>query len=438
MDDLIAARLQMAISLGFHIVFACIGMTMPWLMAAAQWRWLRTREPVYLQLARAWSKGVAVFFAVGAVSGTVLSFELGLLWPEFMEHAGPIIGLPFSWEGTAFFVEAIAIGIFLYGFERVPERIHFASGVVVGLSGLASGILVVAANSWMNNPRGFRWENGRAVDVDPVAAMFNAGWFQQSLHMVLAAFVSTAFAVAGVHALRLLRKPDSRLHRIAMRIALAMGAVAALLQPLSGDVSAKHVAKHQPVKLAALEAHYHTERGASFVVGGLPDDAARRVRYAIEIPYLLSFLAFGDPHAEVMGLDRVPREDWPPTVICHWAFQIMIGIGSALAALGGCFLGIWRWRPKLLEDPRILKLIAACTPLGFLAVEAGWTVTEVGRQPWIIYGVLRTRDAVTPMPGLIWPLLTMLAVYLILSALIAWIMTHLIRAAEATEDAAHG
>ena len=438
MDDLIAARLQMAISLGFHIVFACIGMTMPWLMAAAQWRWLRTREPVYLQLARAWSKGVAVFFAVGAVSGTVLSFELGLLWPEFMEHAGPIIGLPFSWEGTAFFVEAIAIGIFLYGFERVPERIHFASGVVVGLSGLASGILVVAANSWMNNPRGFRWENGRAVDVDPVAAMFNAGWFHQSLHMVLAAFVSTAFAVAGVHALRLLRKPDSRLHRIAMRIALAMGAVAALLQPLSGDVSAKHVAKHQPVKLAAMEAHYHTERGASFVVGGLPDDAARRVRYAIEIPYLLSFLAFGDPHAEVMGLDRVPREDWPPTVICHWAFQIMIGIGSALAALGGCFLAIWRWRPKLLEDPRILKLIAACTPLGFLAVEAGWTVTEVGRQPWIIYGVLRTRDAVTPMPGLIWPLLTMLAVYLILSALIAWIMTHLIRAAEATEDAAHG
>src|SRR5262245_34744169 len=209
MDDLIAARLQMAVSLGFHIVFACIGMTLPVLMAFSEWRWLRTGKQVYLDITKAWSKGAAVFFAVGAVSGTVLSFELGLLWPEFMQHAGPIIGLPFSWEGTAFFVEAIAIGIFLYGFERVPERIHFASGLVVGLSGLASGILVVAANSWMNNPRGFRWENGRALDVDPVAAMFNAGWFQQSLHMVLAAFVSTAFAVAGVHALRLLQKPDS-------------------------------------------------------------------------------------------------------------------------------------------------------------------------------------------------------------------------------------
>jgi cytochrome d ubiquinol oxidase subunit I len=433
MDDLIAARLQMAISLGFHIVFACIGMTMPWLMALAQWRYLRTREPVYLHLARAWSKGVAVFFAVGAVSGTVLSFELGLLWPHFMEHAGPIIGLPFSWEGTAFFVEAIAIGIFLYGFERVPERIHFASGVVVGLSGVASGILVVAANSWMNNPQGFRWVDGRAIDVDPVAAMFNPGWFSQSLHMVLAAFMSTAFAVAGVHALRLLQNPSSQLHRIALRIALAVGAVAALLQPLSGDVSAKHVARTQPVKLAAMEAHYFTQRGASFMVGGWPDDETREVHGAIEVPYLLSILAFADPHAEVMGLDRVPRGDWPPTAICHWAFQIMIGVGSFLATLGGCFLGIWWGRPKLLEHKRFLQLIAASTPLGFLAVEAGWTVTEVGRQPWIIYGVLRTRDALTPMPGLIWPLLIMVGVYLTLSAVILWVMTHLIAAAEASD-----
>jgi cytochrome d ubiquinol oxidase subunit I len=252
MDDLVAARLQMAISLGFHIVFACIGMTMPWLMAAAQWRYLRTRQPVYLQLARAWSKGVAVFFAVGAVSGTVLSFELGLLWPRFMEHAGPIIGLPFSWEGTAFFVEAIAIGIFLYGFGRVPERIHFASGLVVGVSGLASGILVVSANAWMNSPQGFRMVDGQAVDVDPVAAMFNAAWPSQALHMVLAAFVSTAFGVAGVHAFRLLKNPQSDMHRIALRVSLTIGAVAALLQPLSGDLSAQHVTKHQPAKLAAM------------------------------------------------------------------------------------------------------------------------------------------------------------------------------------------
>jgi cytochrome d ubiquinol oxidase subunit I len=436
MDDLVAARLQMAISLGFHIVFACIGMTMPWLMAAAQWKFLRTRQPVYLQLARAWSKGVAVFFAVGAVSGTVLSFELGLLWPRFMEHAGPIIGLPFSWEGTAFFVEAIAIGIFLYGFGRVPERIHFASGIVVGVSGVASGVLVVAANSWMNSPQGFRWVNGQAVDVDPVAAMFNPAWPSQALHMVLAAFVSTAFAVAGVHAVRLLKNPKSELHRIALRVSLTIGAGAALLQPLSGDLSAQHVTKRQPAKLAAMEAHYHTERNASFMLGGIPDDEKQVVHGAIKIPYLLSLLAHHDPFAEVKGLDQIPRENWPPTLICHFAFQIMIAAGSALAGIGAAFLVmLWR-RPKWLEHRRFLKLVAAATPLGFIAVEAGWTVTEVGRQPWIIYGVLRTRDAVTPMPGLVWPLVFMLVVYVVLSFVIAWIMTHLIRVAEDEENGA--
>src|SRR5690606_1272100 len=213
-----------------------IGMTMPWLMAAAQWRWLRTGSVVHLDLARAWAKGVAVFFAVGAVSGTVLSFELGLLWPTFMEHAGPIFGLPFSWEGTAFFVEAIALGLFLYGWDRLPERVHFASGLVGGIAGVASGVLVVAANGWMNSPSGFRWVDGRAVDIDPVAAMFNDAWATQALHMTLAAFVSTAFAVAGVHAFRLLSHPKAPFHRHGMRMALAMGAVAALLQPLSGDL----------------------------------------------------------------------------------------------------------------------------------------------------------------------------------------------------------
>lgn len=268
MTDLLAARLQMALSLGFHIVFACIGMTMPWLMAAAQWRYLRTRDPAYRELARTWAKGVAVFFAVGAVSGTVLSFELGLLWPTFMEHAGPIFGLPFSFEGAAFFLEAIALGLYLYGWDRLSERTHFACGIGVGVTGVASGILVVAANAWMNAPAGFRWVEGRAVDIDPIAAMFNEAWLSQALHMTLAAFVATGFAVAGVHAVRLLRHPDHPLHRRALPIALTFGAVAALLQPLSGDLSAKDVARRQPAKLAAMEGHYHTERGAALVLGG--------------------------------------------------------------------------------------------------------------------------------------------------------------------------
>jgi cytochrome d ubiquinol oxidase subunit I len=437
-NDLLAARLQMGTSLGFHIVFACIGMTMPWLMAAAQWRFLRTRDPIYQALALAWAKGVAVFFAVGAVSGTVLSLELGLLWPEFMRHAGPIIGLPFSWEGTAFFIEAIAIGLFLYGAGRLSERAHFASGLVVGLSGVASGVLVVAANGWMNSPAGFRWLDGRAVDVDPVAAMFNDAWASQALHMTLAAFVSTAFAVAGVHALRLLRLRARagagaalELHRTALRIALPFAAAGALLQPLSGDLSAKDVAVRQPAKLAAMEAHYHTERAAPLVLGGVPNDAAQRVDHAIEIPYLLSVLAHGDPHAEVIGLDRVPRPEWPPVLVCHLAFQIMVGLGTLLAAVAVAYLML-RWRrPRLLESRPFLRVIALCAPLGFIAVEAGWVVTEVGRQPWIIYGVLKTADAVSPMPGLVWPLLATLVTYALLSAVVVALMLRLVRAAEA-------
>lgn len=416
----------MGISLGFHIVFACIGMTMPWLMVAASRRYQRSGNPVFRELAQAWAKGVAVFFAVGAVSGTVLSFELGLLWPGFMEHAGPIIGLPFSWEGTAFFLEAIALGLFLYGWKRLSPRAHLLAGIGVGVCGVASGVLVVSANAWMNSPAGFRWVDGRAVDVDPVAAMFNAAWASQALHMTLAAFVATAFAVAGVHAILLLRRPHIAFHRHALRISLGFGAVCALLQPLSGDLSAKDVARRQPAKLAAMEAHYHTTRGASLVLGGIPDDDAREVRYAVEIPYLLSILAHGDPNAEVIGLDRIPEDERPPTLVCHVAFQIMVASGTLLALLGLVFLYLRFRRPDKLYEKPFLRAVALATPLGFIAVEAGWTVTEVGRQPWIIYGVMRTRDAVTPMPGLIWPLLGSIAVYAILTIVVIGLMRRLI------------
>jgi cytochrome d ubiquinol oxidase subunit I len=453
MSNLLAARSQMAVSLGFHIIFTCIGMTMPWLMAAAELRYRQNQQPVYRELAKAWSKGVAVFFAVGAVSGTVLSFELGLLWPEFMRHAGPIIGLPFSWEGTAFFLEAIALGLFLYGWDRLPPSIHLLSGIVVGISGVASGVLVIAANGFMNSPAGFRWVDGHAVDIDPVAAMFNDAWASESIHMVIAAFVSTGFAAAGVHAYCMLRGSHKRsFHQQGLKLALTMGAVGALLQPLSGDFSAKDVAKRQPAKLAAMEALYETQRGAPLLIGGIPDDAARTVRYALEIPRGLSFLAFADLDAEVMGLDRVPRDQWPPTMITHFAFQIMVGLGSIMAAVGAGFLLV-RWRrPQLLNHRLVLGIITACTPLGFLAVEAGWTVTEVGRQPWIIYGVMRTADAVSPMPGLQWSFLSIMLVYGLLGAVTWFVVVRLIRAnerglalgphgespSELAEQAAHG
>jgi cytochrome d ubiquinol oxidase subunit I len=283
--------------------------------------------------------------------------------------------------------------------------------------------------------------NGQAFDIDPIAAMFNRAWATEAVHMVIAAFVSTGFAAAGVHALRLLQNGPRALHLAGLRLALTMGAIAALLQPLSGDRSAKDVAQRQPAKLAAMEAHYHTQRGASLVIGGIPDDEAREVRGAIEIPYALSFLAFGDLHAEVIGLDRIPRELWPPTRICHFAFQIMVGAGSALAGLALLFLVLRVRRPAWIESRLFLRSVALATPLGFIAVEAGWTVTEVGRQPWIIYGILRTRDAVSPMPGLVWPLSAIVLVYALLGAATFAVMARLIKAIESgapSKAATHG
>ncbi len=422
MDDFLAARLQMTVSFVFHIVFACIGMTMPWLMFVAELKWIKTGRKVYLELSKAWARGVAIFFAVGAVSGTVLSFELGLLWPKFMEHAGAIIGMPFSWEGTAFFLEAIALGVFLYGRNRVSNRIHLFSGLLVGIAGVVSGIFVVAANAWMNSPSGFDWVNGQAINIDPVKAMFNRAWFQEALHMTIAAFASTSFAVAGVHAFMLLRHKENEFHRGAIHIALLFGAVAAILQPLSGDISAKNVAKLQPAKLAAMESLFKTSEPAALVIGGIPDEEKEEVKYGIHIPHLLSFLAHGDPNAEVEGLDKTSKEDWPPVAIVHFAFQIMVFMGMLMMGAGILFLIFkFKWKENL-DKIWWLKLLVWLTPVGFIAVEAGWIVTEVGRQPWIIYGIMKTKDAVTPMPGVQYPFYLITLVYLLLTFLVVWLM----------------
>jgi len=427
MNDLLAARTQMAFSLGFHIIFACIGMTMPVLMAFSEWRWLRTGKEVFLDITKAWSKGVAIFFAVGAVSGTVLSFELGLLWPNFMQHAGAIIGMPFSWEGTAFFVEAIALGIFLYGWNKLNKWIHWASGVIVSISGVISGIFVVSANAWMNSPSGFDWVNGQAINIDPVKAMFNAAWLEQSIHMTLAAFIATSFAVAGVHAYLILRKGANAFHSQAVKTALIFGSVAAVLQPFSGDFSAKDVAKRQPEKLAALEALYKTGNHVELLIGGIPDNNEEKVNYAIRVPGSLSYLAKGDANAEVTGLDKFAKEDWPPVTITHIASQLMVASGFFLAFVSVLYLIFSvKWRQVLMKKWWLI-LIACTTPLGFLAVEAGWTVTETGRQPWIIYGIMRTKDAVSPMPGLHYSFYVITLVYILLSLIIIWLMKRQIK-----------
>ncbi|MEO5989397.1 MAG: cytochrome ubiquinol oxidase subunit I, partial [Candidatus Eisenbacteria bacterium] len=310
------------------------------------------------------------------------------------------------------------LGVYLYGWDRVSPRWHAFAGVVVAVSGCASGLFVVCANAWMNAPAGFRMVNGQPTDIDPIAALLNPAAFHQALHMTLAAYLSVAAAAAGIHAALLLRRPDDALHRRALSIVLPVLCVAAFLQPLSGDLSAKAVAKQQPAKLAAMEGHWRTERRAPLLVGGIPDEQAEVTRGAIELPGMLSFMAFGDFNAEVRGLSSFPRPDRPPVLIPHLAFQVMVGSGSLLAAMAVAIVGFRLRRRGPTQHPLMLRALVLVSPLGLIALEAGWVVTEVGRQPWIVQGFMRTRDAVTPVPGLWLPLSVIAALYLFLAVVV--------------------
>ncbi|MGV0940277.1 cytochrome ubiquinol oxidase subunit I [Empedobacter sp. ULE_I140] len=427
MDDFIAARSQMAMSLAFHIVFSCVGMVMPFMMAIAHYKYLRTKKKIYKGLTKAWSKGVAILFATGAVSGTMLSFELGLLFPKFMEHAGPIFGMPFSLEGTAFFIEAIALGFFLYGWDKFNKWFHWICGVIVGISGLASGILVVAANAWMNSPSGFDFINGEYLNIDPVKAMFNDAWFSQALHMTIAAFCATGFAVAGLHAYLILKGKNVNFHREAFKISSVLAITAALLAPLSGDISAKDVAKRQPIKLAAMEAHFKTEESAAFVLGGIVDESKEEIKYAIKVPGVLSFLVHSDFKTPVKGLEEFPKDEWPPVAVVHYAFQIMITFGMLMMGIAVIYLIAQFFKKDWRTKRWFYKLFMIATPFGYIALEAGWTVTEVGRQPWIIYGIMRTVDSITPMPGIQYSFYIFTFVFITLSIILVFLMNRQIQ-----------
>jgi cytochrome d ubiquinol oxidase subunit I len=422
MSDLFAARTQMAFSLGFHILFAIAGMAMPLLMVLAEAWHHKTGEKEARVLAEKWAKGTAILFAVGAVSGTVLSFELGLLWPTFMEKAGPLIGLPFSLEGFAFFLEGIFLGIYLYGWKKLSPGLHIAAGVGVAVSGTLSGALVVSVNGWMNTPTGFELKDGAFTNIEPWVAFFNPAFFTEALHMVLAAYASLSVVVLGIHAALLLRNPESRMHRRAAKIAFSVAVVAVPLLILSGDLSAKHIAREQPLKLAAAESLFETQKMAPLAIGGIPDVETRTLKYAIEIPGALSVLSFTDPNAEVKGLDAFPEEDWPPVPVVHIAFQIMVACGFTMLTLVVFGLLLWWRKEDPTRDRRFLWFATLASPLGLLAVEAGWTVTEVGRQPYIIQGIMKTADAVTPMTGLWFHFLTFTLLYGFLGVVVVVLM----------------
>jgi cytochrome d ubiquinol oxidase subunit I len=423
--DLGAARMQMALSLGWHIVIACFGVGMPAITLIAQWRGHRTGDPAYRLLARRWAKAMGVLFAVGAVSGTILSFEMGLLWPGLMGVYGEVIGLPFSLEGIAFFIEAIFLGIYLYAWDRLPPVQHMLSGIPIVVAGVASAFFVVTANAWMQQPTGFDAENGHIISVDPWAAMFNPATPSQTTHMIVAAFMVAGFGMASVYAVAMLRGRRDRYHRLGFLLPFTVAAVLSPLQVGVGDWAAHFVADNQPVKLAAMEGVFETERGVPLHIGGVAVDG--QMRYGVEIPYGLSLLAHWDASAEITGLNEVPADERPPVNIVHWAFQIMVAIGLALVALSASGAWAW-WRRRDLPRSRWFLRAAALSGVGAaLALEAGWVVTEVGRQPWIVYGVLRTSEAVNPAPGLVWGFVLVSVVYAVLTVASVYVLRRLAR-----------
>ncbi|MFF4194998.1 cytochrome ubiquinol oxidase subunit I [Nonomuraea sp. NPDC001831] len=423
--DLGAARMQMALSLGWHIIIACLGVGMPAITLLAEWRGHRTGDNNYRLLARRWARALGVLFAVGAVSGTILSFEMGLLWPGMMGVYGEVIGLPFSLEGIAFFVEAIFLGIYLYAWDRLRPVAHLLTGIPIVLAGVASAFFVVAANAWMQQPTGYEVADGRIVAVDPWAAMFNRATPPQTVHMILAAFMVAGFLMAGVYAVAMLRGRRDRYHRLGLLLPLTVAAAVTPVQIGVGDWAAHFVAEYQPVKLAAMEGVFRTGRDVPLHLGGIAVDG--ELRYALEIPYGLSLLAHWNPHAEIAGLEEVPPADWPPVNMVHWAFQIMVLVGFGLLLLGACLALSWKRRRDLPESPWFLRAAALSGVAAVLALESGWVVTEVGRQPWIVFRVMRTAEAVNPAPGLVYGFALVTAVYVVLTAATVYVLRRLAR-----------
>ncbi|WP_243697126.1 cytochrome ubiquinol oxidase subunit I [Aeromicrobium phragmitis] len=407
-EGLLPARQQMALSLGWHIILACFGVAFPAMIFVMHWRGIRRNDAVALGLAQRWAKTSAVLFAIGAVSGTVLSFEMGLLWPGLMGTFGDVLGLPFAFEGLSFFVEAIFLGIYLYGWGRMPPRRHLLMVVPMAVAGVVGTFCVISVNAWMNAPAGFRIVDGEVVDVDPWRAMFNDLAFLQFLHMWIAAYMVVGFAAAGVYAAGMLRGRRDRHHRLGFIVPFAFATVAALVQPFVGHLLGGNLGDRQPAKLAAFELAETTESPSPLRIGGIYVDG--EVKGALDIPYLGSLIAQNSFTAPVPGLDTIPVDEHPPINITHWAFQTMVGIGMLLM-LGVLVFWFFRWRGRdLLEHRWFLRCVVAAGPLAVIALESGWIATEVGRQPWIVYGIMRTRDAVGDYSADLWWLLGSTAV----------------------------
>jgi cytochrome d ubiquinol oxidase subunit I len=418
------ARQLQALSLTVHIPLVCFGIAFPVFVLFAEWRYLRTGDDLYRVLARRWSRIMLALFAVGVVTGTILSFELGLLWPVWIADFGNVFGLGFTLEGFSFFLEAIFIGIYAYGWDRMPPRVHFLCGFPIAVAGVAGSFFVIAVNAWMNHPTGFTLVDGKAADVHPWKALFdNPLFFSEYIHMYFAGFIVCGFLLAGVYAWSLLRGRRGRYERTALSITLSAGAVAAPLQVIVGDWAARDVGRYQPVKLAAMEGLSATTKGAAEHLLGWYNGHA--VVWGIEIPKLLSLLADHSLNARIKGLDIVPLADQPPVNVVRFAFQTMVGIGSLLALLGLVYLYL-RFRRRGL--PRwLLWATVAAGPLSVVALIAGWITTEVGRQPWIVYDVMKVNQAVTGASDIPVGYGALSVVYVILAVIVYFILRRIAR-----------
>lgn len=424
--NLLFARNQMALSLGWHIVFACFGIAFPAIVVFTEWLGRRRGDAVLTGLAHTWAKAMGVLFAAGAVSGTLLSFEMGILWPGLMERFGEVFGFPFVLEGFAFFVEAIFVGVYLFGWNRLSPRAHMLSALPMIAAGVAGAFFVVSANAWMNNPTGFALDaEGNVVDARPWAAMFGPSAWPQFVHMWLAAFMVTGFLVASVYAVGMLRGRRDRHHRLGLLIPLTVAAITTPVQIGVGDWIANTVADNQPAKLAAMEGQYETTAGAGLSLGGIYRDD--ELHYALEIPYGLSLLIHHDPDGVVPGLEEVPADQRPPVNVVHLAYNTMVLLGTALLGLAAWFGLVWWRRRRLPRGAWFLRAVAASGVAAVVAMEAGWVTTEVGRQPWIVYGLMRTADAVSPAPGLGWGLAAVVAVYTALTVFTVVVLRRLAR-----------
>jgi cytochrome bd ubiquinol oxidase subunit I len=418
------ARQMQALSFTVHIPLVCFGMAFPAFILFCEWVSIRTGSEVHRTLARRWSRVLVALFAVGVVTGTILSFEMGLLWPNFTGTFGSVFGLGFAIEGFSFFVEAIFIGIYAYGWDRLSPRWHLASGIPIVLTGVTGSFMVITVNGWMNHPSGFRIVDGRVTDVHPVRALFaNSFMWHEFIHMYLAAFMVTGFVLAACYAVALLRGNTTRYVKLALTIPLAAAAVAAPVQVIVGDWAARTVSDEQPVKLAALEGLGRTTTGAPVHVGGWYTDG--EVRFGIPIPRLLSLLAEHDPNATIRGLDSFDVVDLPPVNVVRLAFQTMVGIGLGLALLSALYLWVRYRRGRAPESLWFYRAVVLAGPASVVALVAGWVTTEVGRQPWVVYGVMRTEDAVTGAGGIPVGYGVLALVYLGMAVAVWWILRRL-------------